>query len=256
MNVSKKNHKHVIHINNVSNYLKLTISVLVLLMVVTSCKSDGSKTSDTALVVYQCPMQCEGDKTYDEAGSCPVCNMDLKQLETASKDIETDEISEESIFNLTSKWHTEEGNEIQLEDLKGKTLVMVMIYTSCKAACPRLVADMRNIEAKIPTENIKNVQFALVSIDPETDTPERLKAFAIENEMDGEQWTFLQGTVDGVREFANVLSVKYKEISPIDFSHSNIISVFNPAGELKHQQEGLGVDNKETIEAILQLTQY
>ncbi len=256
MNVSKKKHKHVIHINNVSNYLKLTISVLVMLMVVTSCKSDASNNSETALDMYQCPMQCEGDKTYDEAGSCPVCNMDLKQVETASKDIETDEISEESIFNLTSEWHTEEGNKIQLEDLKGKTLVMVMIYTSCKAACPRLVADMRHIEAQIPVENIKNVQFALISIDPNTDTPERLKAFAIENAMDGEQWTFLQGTESGVREFANVLSVKYKEISPIDFSHSNIISVFNPAGELKHQQEGLGVDNKETIEAILQLTQY
>ena len=256
MNVSKKNHKHVIHINNVSNYLKLTISVLVLLMVVTSCKSDASKTSDTALVMYQCPMQCEGDKTYDEAGSCPICNMDLKQVETASKDIETEEISEESIFNLTSDWHTEEGNKIQLEDLKGKTLVIVMIYTSCKAACPRLVADMRHIEAKIPVEHIKNVQFALISIDPNTDTPERLKAFATENAMDGEQWTFLQGTDSGVREFANVLSVKYKEISPIDFSHSNIISVFNSGGELKHQQEGLGVDNKETIDAILQLTQY
>ncbi|WP_092466841.1 SCO family protein [Winogradskyella thalassocola] len=199
-------------------------------------------------------MQCEGDKTYDEAGSCPVCKMDLKQVETTSKDIESDEISEESIFNLTSEWHTEEGNKIQLEDLKGKTLVMVIIYTSCKAACPRLVADMRHIEAQIPVENIKNVQFALISIDPDTDTPERLKAFAIENAMDGEQWTFLQGTESGVREFANVLSVKYKEISPIDFSHSNIISVFNAKGELEHQQEGLGVDNKDTIETILQLT--
>ncbi|WP_040756977.1 SCO family protein [Winogradskyella psychrotolerans] len=200
-------------------------------------------------------MQCEEDKTYDEAGSCPICKMDLKHVETASKNLESGEISEESIFNLTSKWHTEEGKEIQLEDLKGKTLVMVMIYTSCKAACPRLVADMRHIEAQIPAKNVKNVQFALISIDPETDTPERLKAFAIENEMDGEQWTFLQGTDGGVREFANVLSVKYKEISPIDFSHSNIISVFNSGGELKHQQEGLGVDNKETIDAILQLTQ-
>ncbi|HAI17299.1 MAG TPA: SCO family protein, partial [Xanthomarina gelatinilytica] len=47
----------------------------------------------------------------------------------------------------------------------------------------------------------------------------------------------------------------YKKISPIDFSHSNIISVFNSQGELIHQQEGLGVDNKETVEAILQLTQ-
>lgn len=27
--------------------------------------------------IFYCPMQCEGDKTYDEAGSCPVCGMDL-----------------------------------------------------------------------------------------------------------------------------------------------------------------------------------
>ncbi len=27
--------------------------------------------------VFACPMQCEGDKTYEVAGSCPVCGMDL-----------------------------------------------------------------------------------------------------------------------------------------------------------------------------------
>ncbi len=27
--------------------------------------------------VYECPMHCEGDKTYDKAGDCPVCGMDL-----------------------------------------------------------------------------------------------------------------------------------------------------------------------------------
>ena len=30
--------------------------------------------------VYQCPMQCEGDKTYHEAGSCPECGMDLEKI--------------------------------------------------------------------------------------------------------------------------------------------------------------------------------
>lgn len=29
---------------------------------------------------YQCPMKCEGDKTYKASGSCPVCNMHLKQV--------------------------------------------------------------------------------------------------------------------------------------------------------------------------------
>ncbi|SFW61042.1 SCO family protein [Chitinophaga sancti] len=163
-------------------------------------------------------------------------------------------ISDKSIFNLTSTWHTEEGKSIQLKDLKGKVLVMVMIYTSCKVACPRLVADMQDIRKKVGSND--KVQYVLVSIDPETDTPQRLKAFAISKEMDGDEWTFLQGNPETVREFANVLSVKYKEISPMDFSHSNIISVFSSGGDLLHQQEGLGVNNKETIAAILQAANH
>ena len=159
---------------------------------------------------------------------------------------------EESIFNLTTKWRTEEGNEIMLQDLKGKTLVVVMIYTACRAACPRLVADMKSIAVQIPKDLKDNIQYVLISIDPTTDTPEVLKEFAITNLMDDEEWTFLQGDDKSVREFANVLAVKYKRIDPIDFSHSNIISVFDPQGNLVHQQEGLGVDNKETIESIIQ----
>ncbi len=236
-------------------YLKTILVLLFITLLFASCKNDKSNSKHDDLTVYQCPMKCEDGKTYDAFGSCPICKMDLKAIPSiSSKTVNADEISDESIFNLTSKWNTEEGKTIQLEDLKGKTLVMVMIYTTCKAACPRLVADMRNIEAQIPNENLKDLNFILVSIDPETDTPERLKAFAIENFMDDEQWTFLQGTKNSVREFANVLAVKYKQITPMDFSHSNIISVFNSGGELIHQQEGLGVDNKETIQTILDLT--
>ncbi len=218
---------------------------MVLFSAFVSCKNTKANKEG---ITYQCPMKCEGNKIFTEKGTCPLCKMDLEPLSNKTKKEESTKVSEESIFNLSSKWNTEEGKTIELKDLKGKTLVMVMIYTSCKAACPRLVADMRNIEKQIT--NKKDVQYVIVSIDPKTDTPEKLKAFAKENFMDGEQWTFLQGTPSSVREFANVLAVRYKQISPIDFSHSNIISVFNPQGELVHQQEGLGVDNKETITKI------
>ncbi len=164
-----------------------------------------------------------------------------------------DEISELSIYNLPSTWTSQNNEQIVLKELKGKVLVMVMIYTSCKAACPRLVADMRRIKDQMPNELLGDIQMILVSIDPNTDTPERLKAFAKENFMDENPWLFLRGTKESVRDFANVLAVKYKKISPIDFSHSNIISVFNEKGELAHQQEGLGVDNKETVAKIIEL---
>ncbi|MGL2962796.1 SCO family protein [Flavobacterium sp. RSB2_4_14] len=161
-------------------------------------------------------------------------------------------ISDESIFNLTSKWKTQDNKTIEIKDFKGKVTVMVMIYTSCKAACPRLVADMRDIESKMPKDKLSDLNFVLVSIDPEVDTPERLKTFAKANFMDAPHWTFLQGTKTTVQEFANVLAVKYKQIAPMDFSHSNIISVFDKEGVLIHQQEGLGVNNKETVDEIIE----
>ncbi len=163
------------------------------------------------------------------------------------------ELPEMSLFHLPSTWKTQNNETIKLNDLQGNVLVMVMIYTTCQVACPRLVADMRNIEEKVSKQVSQDVKYVLVSIDPETDTPERLKTFAKENNMDGDQWIFLQGTKETTREFASVLAVKYKKISPMDFSHSNIISVFNQKGELVNQQEGLGVDNSETVETIMRL---
>lgn len=34
--------------------------------------------------IYQCPMKCEGDKTYSEPGRCPVCGMFLAPLNEGS----------------------------------------------------------------------------------------------------------------------------------------------------------------------------
>ena len=143
-----------------------------------------------------------------------------------------------SIFVLDSKWENQDGQELQLKDLKGKNLVVVMIFTSCKTACPILVADMRKIASKIEPKKLKETTMLLISIDPENDTPEVLKAYAKEQKMEGEPWMFLRSDKESVRELANVLAVKYKKISPIVFSHSNIITVFNKNGEMVNQVEG------------------
>ena len=61
----------------------------------------------------------------------------------------------ESIFLLDSKWENQDGKQLQLKDLKGKNLVMVMIFTSCKTACPLLVSDMKQVAKKIDKDKLK-----------------------------------------------------------------------------------------------------
>lgn len=179
-------------------------------------------------------------------------NIEDTLLEADNVDISV-ELPELSIYNLPAEWTNQNGEDIQLEDLRGDIVIAVMIYTSCQASCPRLVADVKRIHEKIDDDVNRQIKYVFVSIDPEVDTPERLKEFAKENDMDNDQWVFLRGTEDDTRTFSATLSVSYKRISPMDFAHSNIISVFDQDGVLKFQKEGLGVDPTEVIAAVNKL---
>lgn len=48
-------------------------------------KKPKSKTSNLTSQIYYCPMHCEGEKTYDKPGDCPVCGMDLVAQPAAKK---------------------------------------------------------------------------------------------------------------------------------------------------------------------------
>jgi len=159
-------------------------------------------------------------------------------------------LPDDSIYHLTSEWENQNGEFMQLNKLKGDVVVMVMIYTNCRTACPRLTADMRDIHKQVGKANNKDIKYVLVSIDPEFDTPEKMKEYLEMYKFTGNEWLFLRSSDANTRELANVLAVKYKEISPIDFSHSNIISVFNKNGHLAYQKEGLNIDIDGTVSQI------
>lgn len=173
--------------------------------------------------------------------------------ENTEQTVQKKENANSSIFLLDSKWQNQDAEELHLKDLKGKNLVMVMIFTSCRTACPILVADMKKVHAKIEKNKLKDTSLVLISIDPANDTPEVLKKFAAERNMDQAPWIFLRSDEESTREFANVLAVKYKKISPIEFSHSNIISVFNRNGELVSQEEGSGINSDAVAKTVNEL---
>jgi len=161
----------------------------------------------------------------------------------------------QSIFQLPGTWATQEGVSTQLGSLKGKTTLLAMIYTSCTFACPRLLADMRRIEAKIPTSERSNMRFILISIDPERDTPQKLKQFAADNKLDLAYWTLMRGSQSDLEELSAVLGFRFQKISPIDFAHSNLLTVFNPQGEMVFQQEGIGANPDEIVSVMQQTVQ-
>jgi len=162
-------------------------------------------------------------------------------------------ISSESIYQLTDTFQTQDSKNVTLASFAGKPTVVGMIFTHCTYACPRLTADIKNVENKLKDENGK-VNYLLVSFDSERDFPDTLKKYARDAGLD-ENWTLLHGNEEVVRTLSVLLNVQFAKDAEGNFSHSNIISVLDKNGVLNFQKEGLGTDPEEISKAVKQLIQ-
>lgn len=159
---------------------------------------------------------------------------------------------EGSLYDLESKWWTQDNKPIKLSDLKGKVRVVAMGYTSCQYACPRIIADLRRIEAELkgPEQDPDKVSFSFISIDPKNDTPERMKSLEQNYGFNPDRWLLLTGDEDGVLELAVALGMKYRKTSAMDFAHSNIITILAPDGRIAYQTSQIGADISNALAAI------
>jgi protein SCO1/2 len=107
-----------------------------------------------------------------------------------------------SVYNIESKWTTQDGSSVALASLGGKPVVAAMGYTTCRNICPAVVADMMWIEKHLPPGTGNAVRFAFFSFDPEVDTPERLTLYAQGHGLDLARWTLLSADDGATRELA------------------------------------------------------
>lgn len=158
--------------------------------------------------------------------------------------------SKDSIYQLDVKFTDDSGRAFTLGELRGHSVVLDMFFASCGYACPLLVTDMQAIQGRLPADLRGKAVFVLVSFDVARDTPAALAQYRAQRSLDG-QWILLHGDDDAVRELAALLGVKYKQEADGAFSHSNILTILNPEGEITHQRTGLKGGLDEAAAALV-----
>lgn len=157
-----------------------------------------------------------------------------------------------SVYHLGAAWSDQDGRQLRLASLRGKPVLMAMMFTSCEYACPALLADLKALLEKLGPARGR-FRVVLVSFDSARDLPERLSRYALEQGLDPQLWTLLHGAPGAVRELAAVLGVRYKAVPKIGFSHSNIIHLLDAEGLVHKQLKGLGADPQAMAEAVTAL---
>jgi protein SCO1/2 len=81
--------------------------------------------------------------------------------------------------------------------LKGKTVVINAFFTTCTSVCPPMNRNLEMVQEALGERLGKDVFIVSISVDPATDTPERLKAYAQKfHARPG--WLFLTGKKENV----------------------------------------------------------
>ena len=88
--------------------------------------------------------------------------------------------------------------------IKGKTVAINFIFTNCTTICPPLAATFARLQKEMGDRIGKDVHLISISVDPVTDTPERLKAWGAKFKA-GPGWTFVTGDKQEIDKLLNAL---------------------------------------------------
>lgn len=170
--------------------------------------------------------------------------------ENSHEVVESDSVGALSLYDLPLKLTDQHGAARTLADLRGRPLVVAMIYTSCESVCPRITEDMKAVEASLPAEDLAGSDFVLFSLDPGRDTPQALEAFAKSHQLDQSRWRLFATDEAGVLDLAAVLGVKHRRAEDGEIAHSAIILIVDREGVVRYRQVGMGEDPAALIQAL------
>jgi protein SCO1/2 len=103
-----------------------------------------------------------------------------------------------------------EGNDIELRQLidYGGPVMVQFIFATCSTICPVLSASFASAQPELDALAGGQYRLISISIDPEQDTPERLRAYA-ERFKAGKNWHFLTGRRDDVIKILKAFDASY-----------------------------------------------
>lgn len=112
----------------------------------------------------------------------------------------------------------QEGREVRFHSdlIAGKVVAMNFVFTTCTTICRPMGAIFAKLQRELGDRAGRDVHLVSVSIDPVTDTPERLKAWA-ESLGAGPGWTLLTGAktdVDNLLKALGVFTPDYTDHAP------------------------------------------
>jgi protein SCO1/2 len=144
----------------------------------------------------------------------------------------------------------QDGKKVSEKKVDGKVYVAEYFFTTCKGICPKMNRNMKRVYSELKKER----DFMILShtVDPQTDSVQRLKVYADSIGADIQNWWFLTGSKDNLYKTAresyllddpqnNSLSINEQ------FLHTQFFALVDGKGQLRGIYDGLKEDEIQKL---------
>lgn len=154
-------------------------------------------------------------------------------------------VPEFAYLNQDSLW-------VDSKDLKEKVWVADFFFTHCPSICPPMTANMKRLNTK--TQDLKeDLQFLSFSIDPERDTPTRLREYIKLYGIEDDNWLFFTGDEEETHLLAKDFFNGAERDEDIDggFGHTSYFAIVDTDGHVRGIYDGTDTKQVDLLEQDL-----
>ena len=145
------------------------------------------------------------------------------------------------------------GKQLTLKSLRGKPVVINLIYTSCYHVCPTVTTNLARV-VNIALDALGEDSFSVLTIgfDTPTDTPDRMRVFAAQRNIDLDNWHFVSATPETMKALGTDVGFSYFS-SPKGYDHMIQATVLDSEGKVYRQIYGMAPDAPALVEPLKEL---
>jgi protein SCO1/2 len=181
------------------------------------------------------------------------CNSEsLPYLGKTDIDLDTNKEIKHTVSSFS--FINQDNISITEEYLKEKITIVDFFFTTCPTICPEMTKNMKKIQEK--WTNNKSIQFLSHTVDPETDTPKKLKRFAIFFDIDTKNWNFVTGKKSELYDLgfhSYMVTTDEDDIAPGGFIHSSLFILVDENLHIRGIYDGLEDEELKKLNSDLNL---
>ncbi len=130
----------------------------------------------------------------------------------------------------------QDGEEVSLEALRGRVVLVTGVYATCGLACPMILAQARRALGGLSDEERRDVTVVAITLDPEHDTPETMSRMAEQQGVEAPLFRLSTGEPDDVNALLDQLGFarsRDPETGVID--HANLFLLVDRGGRIAYR---------------------